>query len=329
MTILSIVQDFLDRMGYNTVSTLAAMTSEPGLRGLRFANQWHRKIVADQKFTRLRDDVISFASVASQQRYGLPPSIQKIHRIWETTSNRRLSEKSLDWLRTDPLANAFTGTPDTYVPLGETAITQQPATTGLWAVSSAAGDTTQKVSVDAIRSGGYINTPAQTTITGTTRVSLGALTDYVDVVKFWLDGACTGTISLYDAASGGNLLAVIPIGKTYSRYYTIFLFPTPSSAITYYVEHERQIQDMSLNTDEPIWPQDFHWLLVSCMVYQELLIKKDPTTAGIYFKNEVQPGMNSLLNFLVNNDDYIVVPDSRGARDVGSNLGAYFPRGVW
>ena len=329
MTILQIVQDGLDRLNYQTVSTFVGMASEPGIRLLRFANQWHRKILADPKFTRLRDDVITFASVVAQMRYGLPPTIQRIHRIWEETNNNRLTEKSLDWLRNDPQATSYNGNPRVYVPLGLTAVTRQPATTGLWAASSDATDTTKKVSVDGIRSGGYMNTPAQTTLTGTTRVALGALTDYVDVVKFWLDGTCNGDVSLYDASSSGNVLAVIPRGKTYSRYFTIMLWAVPASVITYKCEHARQIQTMALDADEPIWPEDFHHLLVSCIVYQELLIKKDPSTAGVYFKNEVQPGMNQLLNFLVNNPDYVVIPDDGRTRAQGSNLGPFYPSGRW
>lgn len=328
MNLLQLTNDALERCNYAPVGMAGA--SEVSRRMVRFLNQWHRKVCADVRFTRLRDDVITFASVANQMRYAIPPSVQKIHRIWETTNNNRLLEKSLDWLRLDPQAQSFQGVPQCYIPLGVTAITQQPATTGLWAVSSDAADTAAKVNINAVRTSGYVSSPAQTTLTGTTRVAIGTLTDYIDVTKFWLDRACVGEVSLYDAAAAGNLLAVIPRGKTYARYFTLFLWAVPSSAITYYVEHERQIQDMAVDTDEPLWPEDFHHLLVSCGIYQELLIKKDPATAGIYYKNEVVPGLDSLLNFLVNNDDYIIVPDDGRMRGrSSSNLGPSFPSGRW
>lgn len=327
MNLLSLTNDVLERCNYNMVS--GASETVPSTRIVRFLNQWHRKVLADQKFTRMRDSQLTFASVANQMRYALPPVMAKIHRIWETTNNNRLIEKSLDWLRYDPQAQSFTGTPQCYIPLGVTAITQQPAITGLWAASSSVSDTVPAVSVEAVRSGGYLNVPAKTTLTGTSRVAIGALTDYTDVQKFFIDGACIGDVSLYDASSSGNTLATIPRGKTYSRYFTIFLWATPSAAITYYVEFERQVQDMTANTDEPLWPEDFHHVLVSCAVYQELVIKKDPATAGIYFKNEVQPGLDSLLNFLVNNDDYVVVPDDGRRRTRGSNLGSFYPSGRW
>lgn len=329
MNLLALTNDALERCNYNTVTTLALGATVPSTRIIRFLNQWHRKILADNKFTRLRDGVITFASVANQSLYGLPPVIQKVHRIWETTNNNRLWEKSLDWLRYDPQALSFTGVPQVYVPVGITAITRPPVSTGLWAASSSVSDTTQKVSINAIRSGGYSQVPAQTTLTGSTRVALGspALTDYIDVQKFWLDLAAVGDVSLYDASTAGNVLATIPRGKTYSRYFSIYLWAVPSSAITYNVEYERQVQDMALDADEPLWPEDFHHLLVSCAVYQELVIKKDPATAGIYYKNEVQPGLDSLLNFLVNNDDYVVIPDDGRRWRSGSNLGPFFPNG--
>lgn len=332
MNLLQLTNDALERCNYNTVTTLASGATVPSTRMVRFLNQWHRKIIADQMFTRIRDGQLTFASVASQSLYGLPPTIQKIKRIYETTNNTRLRERSGDWLKQDPQGLANLGTPDCYVPIGVTAITRQPASTGLWAASTSAADTTQTVSVNAVRAGGYLHTPAPKTLNGVTRVALGTtpLTDYVDVLKCWLSAACAGDVSLYDAASLGNVLATIPTGKTYSRYFSILLWPTPSAALTYYVDHERQIQDMALDTDEPLWPEDFHHVLVSAAVYQELVIKKDPNTAGIYFKNEVKPGLDSLLSFLVNHDDYIVVPDDHRRHDArGSNLGSWFPSGRW
>lgn len=329
MNLLAIVNDALERCQYATVATVT--TSIPSTRMLRFANQWHRKVLSDAKYSRLRDAPITLASVASQASYGLPPSVAKIQRMWEATTNTRLGLGSLDWLRTDPQGSTTaTGTPQYYIPQGVTAVTRQPAATGLWAASTSAADTTQTINIEGIRTGGYLHTPAPKTLNGLTRVAIGTtpLTDYIDVQKCWLSGVGAGDISLYDAAAAGNVLAVIPIGRVTAKYFTVFLWPVPSTAITYTIECQRAISEMTLGTDEPIWPEDFHPLLVSCLVYQELLIKKDPATAGIYFNNEVKPGMLGLLSYVVNLPDYVVVPDD-GRDDGGSNLGPWYKAGRW
>lgn len=329
MTLLAMVQEALARLAYPTVSTLTSMTDRNGTRILAHINNWNRRIVSKPELTRLRDGQISFSSVAGQMRYGLPPSIQQIQRIWETTHQTRLAERSMGWLRDDPSAAAYSGTPQFYIPFGFTAVARQPATTGLWVSSTSAADTTQKVSIVGIRAAGGIRRPSETTLTGTTRVAVGTATDYVDVTMFSVDGACAGVVTLHDAAVAGNDLAYIHIFRTFSRYFTVYLWPVPSEAITYYVEAKRQINDLLLNTDEPLIPEDFHDILIAGAVYQELLIRKDPQTAGIVFANEIKPRITELLHFVSNTEGMITIPETSRRNDVGSNLGPWFPAGRW
>lgn len=328
MNFKEIVDDALDKCDYD--STLAS--SLPRTRFKRLVNQWHRQILSRPEFSRLRDSTITFATVASQAQYGLPPSIARINRIYDSaTNNPRLTERTLDWLRDDTRADLNTGTPRAYVPIGLRPITRLPVSTGIWAVSDNAADTTQAIRMDAIRSGGYAFQAGPSTLTGLTRVQIGSRTDYVDVQKLYLSAACVGDMSIYDAAVAGNLLAVIPIGKLFSQYFVVQLWQTPSSVITYTVEHQVKVFEMVQDFDEPLFPEDFGQVLSMACKYEEMLKKEKGGLAQIYKNEQLEVEISRMLDWLVNHPDYVVVPDDgRGRRSIqGSNLGSWFPQGRW
>jgi hypothetical protein len=326
VTFKQLVDDTLDRLNYDST----AVTSAPRTRIGRLINIWHRRILGDSKYAHLRDDSITFASVAAQARYGLPPSIMRINAIYETTNNNRLVMRDMSWYLADPQGLAQQAVPTVWVPKGLSAVIQQPATTGLWAASSSASDTTQKVNADVIRTGGYIQTLTQATLTGTTRVAItSTVTDIIDVLKFNVSAACLGSVSLYDAAVAGNEIARIPVGRTTSRYFTIYLWGTPSSAITYTVECRRQIQDLVLDIDEPMLPEDFHWILSACARYEEILIKKDFPAARIIMLEEIKPALATMCGAVSNPDDLVVIPGEGDDARRGSNLGSWYPAGRW
>jgi hypothetical protein len=327
-----IVDDALEQCGHSIFSE----NSEPRVRIEGFVNQWLRRLLTDPRFDRLRKGSISFASVANIQRVGLPPVIQRVNRIYETTNNNRLFEQSLDWLRQRPQQGvATTGVPQYYIPIGLSPVTRVPAATGtgLWAASSSAADTTQKVSVSGVRVNGYKFEPLLTTLNGLTRVAIGAgaaRTDYIDVLTWGIDNTAAGDISLYDAAAAGNVLSVIPIGNLAVRYFTVELWPVPASAITYYVECDLRIQELVRPTDEPMFTEDYHDLLTKGAIYLEtLMVKKQVETARAYMASEIGPREIQLLDYLVNNPDLIIVPMSGRERLVSNNLGGAFPSGYW
>lgn len=332
MTFKEIVDDALEGCGHDVF----AENSEPRVRIERFVNQWLRRILTDPRFDRLRKGSIPFTSVLNTQGVGLPPIIQRINRIYETTNNNRLFEKSLDWLRQRPQQGvATTGVPQYYVPIGLKPITQVPAATGtgIWAVSSSAADTTQKVTLSGVRVNGYKYDPLLTTLNGLTRVAIGAgaaRTDYIDVLSWGIDGTAAGDISLYDAAAAGNLLGVVPIGDVSVRYFTIALWPVPSSAITYYVESDLRVQKLMRPMDEPLFSEDYHDLLTKGAIYLETLtIKKQIEAARAYRVDEIESREVQLLDYLVNSPDLIIVPQSGRERLNSSNLGGAFPAGRW
>lgn len=325
----TILKDVYRRTGYSD-----APPSEVSTRISAFVNQWHRRILTMPGLEMLRNDTFTFASVANTSVYAFPQSVLKINAITQRDSDVRLHMRTLDWYRRyvpDPAQT--TGIPDIWIPGGFRAVAAQPDfpafATGkpLYAVSSSGSDTAgPKVVIESIRKGGYpYNNGTGTSLTGTSRVQIGTFSDHVEVTKFYLSAACVGFISLYDAAAAGNELARIAIGDTYSRVMYIHLYPTPSSAITYYVDYTRQILDMANATDEPLLPQDYHYLL-SLGARADEYERKDDSRSD-QAKRDMDAGLRNMKHALLNPPDYLVVPGVESSNR--SNLGPWYPPGVW
>lgn len=261
MTFAQIKADVYRRCGYGLSPASAVVT-----RVEASINEAHEEVLSEPGLASLLYGTVTCASVASRARYGLS-NVAQVRSMTDPANDLTIHPRSLAWYRTmnpDPANNE--GTPEWYVPLGIVAVAQIPASTGtgLWAVSSSASDTVPTVAIEAIRVGGYPHTPSNATLTGTTRVQIGGgsgLTDYIDVTQFALSAACVGDVSLYDAATSGNLLAVIPRGQTTSRYWGFLLSRTPSDALTYTLDVEKELFTLSADTDEPLLPLRFHRLL--------------------------------------------------------------------
>lgn len=339
MTFKEIVDDALDKTGYDSTAT----TSEPRTRFKRLVNQWQRRIVGNPLYSKLRDGKIPFATVASQPQYGIPIGLARIDRIYDATlNNPRLSLASADWIRWDPQAAIATGTPQYYANLGAHPIFRLPAITGtgIWVASSSAtdgGGGAITVSCDFTRVGGYPHLKVAASTNGTTRVQFGTRTDFIDVTRIILSAAPVGDITLYDAATAGNVLGVIPMrsgaasGQTFSgpQYTVIQLCPVPSSIITYTIEGQLEIRDMIEDYEEPMLPLDHHLLLSVAAEYQELRDVKKQLAQARELRMDLTVLENTLLDWLINTPDYLPVPnDGRGAAR-GSNLGGWFPAGRW
>jgi hypothetical protein len=323
MILKEIEDTTLETMNYDS----SKVVSDVRARIRRSINDWHRRALTIPGLTRLRDTTITFPTVASQAKYSLPQTISKILNIYEPTTNRiRLVERSVDWLRNMP--STTSGVPEAWIPFGYTPITQLPALTGLWVVSSSASDTMQKAYVEGVRSGGYLDTPSTTALNGTTRVAVGTNTDYVDVLQFALDLPPTGSVSLYDAAASGNELARIPPRMLGSRYYSILLWPSPSSAWTLYVDHSRVITELIQATDTPLLPEDFHYLLGVGARMNEYEYKGQPQMMTA-MRADWELGIRNLRDFVENNADYIVIPGQQPRGTRFSNIGSWYPPGTW
>lgn len=292
-------------------------------RFTQFVNEGYHRILAEPGLELLRFGQLQFASVASQAQYGLQVGIARVRSMRETTNDQHLLPMALDAYRQiepDPASN--TGTPEYFVPLGYAPVATMPASTGLWVASSSASDTTQTARVIAIRADGTQDS-LSVTLTGTTRAQLGTNTTYRDVLEVKLSAAAVGAVSLFDASSSGNTLGTIPIGRTFSRYWRFALWPTPSAAITYDLDFEHQVVELTAanTTDEPILPIDFHDLLILFARREEYEFRDDAryTVAAQDYDKRLRQ-----LKAWLHQHPLIPVRDRRPR----SQLGPYFEAGT-
>ena len=321
MTLSDLEADVYRRCGYATSPDATVKT-----RIDAFINEGQHEIVSEPGMEVLLYDSMTFASVANTPTYGLPQVISKIRTLYETTNLIRLRPQSAEWYRAHyPSPTAITGIPTDWVDLGYTAVTTQPAGTGVWAVSTAAGDTTQSAFVEGYRTGGYAYKET-IALNGTTRVA-SAQTDYIGVTKFYLSAVGVGAISLYNAAAGGTELVRIPIDGTYARYRTIALVITPASAVTYTVDFEREPLTMSNANDQPFLPPRFHRLLAigaRMREYEKLDQVRYRIAAAEYGR-----GMSALRFFVFSQSVGQANLRGRDASRRPSRLGAQFAEDRW
>lgn len=326
MTFAAILSQCYDRLNYASSPAAAIVTRIKG-----FVNETQQELAGDPALTSLMRGAITFASVATQQTYGVPPVIARVMSMRELTTKRKLWPKSLGWYRTvAPDPSTMSGTPAYYVILGPQAVAKQPSNASeLFVKSSAAGDTTQHVLAEVVRSGSGQTQLIDVTLNGVTAVSLGAtITDIVEVRDWYLSAVAVGSVTLLEDSGVGTEMARIGIGQLRSRYELVALYPTPASAITYLVDYEVDASDLVQDTDEPFWlPSRFHRLLATGARAKEYEKTKDDrlTAALSMFERE----RHNLLAY-VNNppDGGVLLPVAEG---VGiSDLVGQYPAGtIW
>lgn len=234
-----------------------------------FLNEVYREALSWPGMQRLRDDTLTFASVANQARYALP-WVPKVNRLFEATNDRLLQPMTLaDYRLIDPDPESTTGTPDAWIWAGYAPVAKQPSDASRIFIKSTSASDTNTVFLEGETSGGYPRAVSKT-MTGTTAVDVDtAITDWVRVTKVYLSAAAVGTVTLHEDSGTGTELARIGIGQTSQRYCYLYLYPTPSSAITYTADVVQGITDLSQDTEEPRLPQDFHDLLVHGAMLRE------------------------------------------------------------
>jgi hypothetical protein len=321
MTFAAILQDLYRRHRYQETPAPAIQK-----RFRAFVNETHRELLALPGLSRLRDDTIPLTATANLSRTGLPPSVARINGIVDRGNNHKLRQVPLVEFRLNDPAQAFIGGPPLeYAVVGNQAVQRQPATTGLWAVSSVSGDTTQNVLVDTLTTGGYGSTTAigGTLLTGTTRVALGTRTDHIDVRSFGLDTQATGYVSLYDAATNGNELARLEPGKTVARYSAVEWYPIQTVDTTLYADVTLYVADLVNDTDEPLLPPDLHYVVGLGARVKEYEMLDD--SRGAQARADYMRGQMALRSWVMNNGDRIASLRPTALR--WSQLGAQFPAG--
>jgi hypothetical protein len=266
MRLNDLEQDLYRRLGFATTSPDSA--TQTRLRA--FLNETQNEILSEPGLEALLNDSVTFASVASTPLVSLPQVVARIKQIYDTTNRIVLRPRDLGWYRASyPSPTAVTGVPTEWVDLGYVAVSAQPSVAAeLFVKSDAAGDGATKTAyIEGYITGGYFRS-ASVALNGVTAVSFGAsITTWIEVTKFYIALAAggtttaTGNITINQGSGAGTELARIPIGQWYARYRGIALAIAPASAVTYTVDFERNIQDMSITGDEPLLPPRFHRLL--------------------------------------------------------------------
>jgi hypothetical protein len=298
-------------------------------RILGFLNEGLRAVLSEPGLARLADSdlPLTFASVANQARYVLPEAVNRIVAIHEQTNDRTLDAMSLqDYRRFTPNPTTQTGTPVRYVLIGRTAVAMQPSDASeIFIKSTNAGDT-GTVYLEGTITGGY-QRQTSTTMTGVTAKSIDTtITSFLEISDFYLSANAVGTVTLLEDSGLGTELARITIGAKRPRYTALYLWPTPTAAITYYVDYRRELVDLANATDEPSLPTDFHPMLVAYGVAreQEYQGEEDRSTQAMqrfaYYLSRLKFATQSL------SDELPVV----GRRRIGhSRLGGFYPADTW
>jgi hypothetical protein len=324
VTFANILADAYRRVGLQESPDSRAVT-----RIKAFVNETQQELAGEPGLAQLLRGSMTFATTADRAEEGLPPAVARVVTIREATNNRRLRQESLDWYRwAVPDAAQQTGTPAIYVPLGMKAVQQQPAdASSLFVKSTAAGDTTQVLHYEVRVTDGTIRT-GSVTLTGTTAVTLSsALTTIEEVLDLYLSAVAVGTVTLHEDSGVGTELARIGIGKTRSTYPWIAFAPTPSAAITYMLDYERDATDLVQDGDEPAWlPVRFHRLLAIGARKKEY--EKGDDTRYTAAAQEYDRVLRDLLAYVNNPPDYVLIP---GGQPSGySDLGGHYPPGtIW
>jgi hypothetical protein len=317
MTLADLLTALYGDLGY-AASPDAAVTT----RLTRFLNDGYQSLLRIPGYAPLRFKTISMASVAAQKLYGISPGAVRVLGMSDQTNNQPVLEMSLGTFRRVDPQELVTGVPTHRIPMGFQPVARQPATSGVWVVSSTADTATVRL-VGQTSTG---ETAVQTaTINGTTRVQVGSLATLVGIESWSISAAAAGAVSLYDASSAGNLLATIPIGQTSVQYLSIRLWPTPSDAYTYAVDVETTMPQLTNATDVPVVPTDFHPMLVEYGRMREYEYRADERYPVAF--NAFQANLKALTVRLWNTPDYLPVAGS--SPNTPNNLGPWYPTGRW
>ena len=319
MTFLELQQDTFRRTNKATSPDTETVT-----RIKAFINQHHRTLMAIPGMDQFRRAEGTFDSVADTARVALPQALTKIDSLFETTNNRRLMEKSLDWLRTvNPQQDS--GTPVVYVPKGYEYTAKQPSDASQLFIKSDSISDDGVAYIQGIRTGGILGADS-VTMTGTSAVSWSA-TDWIAINKVWVSQAAAGSITIHEDSDVGTELAQITIGNVRPYYFVILLWPTPAGVLTYSFDYQRKIVDLVQDTDEPYLPDDYHDLL-SIGGRRDEYEKMDDSRFNTASR-EYSDKLKSLQYFIHGRASERLIPRSTSGRIGWSDLGGAFPADVY
>lgn len=324
MNLGEIESTLYDRFGFKPNPEAAVVR-----RVRREINDAHMKILGKRAFSRLRRQVLPTASVANSPFMALPQAATKIVCIADRTNQRNLTPISLQDVRYRDPGLLFTGSiPENYAVINFSAPTfLQPSAAALLSVSSTDNTDTGGIVayVEGIDEAGIFQF-GKVALTGTTVAALAPAVTYVVITKFYITGTGVGSVKLMQGVAGGTVLSYIPPGRTASRYTIVHLSDIPSTAITYYCDVELHVSDMNAISDEPLLPEDFHWMLECGAACQELIKREKVALWKIEMGNWVT-GIADLRAWLTSSSGVAFGGQRASKQQMTSQLGAYYPAG--
>lgn len=259
-----------DRLNYNSTPDSAVTR-----RVRHYINDTHRKILGKKGYEILRSRTLPMTSVASSPLAVLPQAATAIRLIMDRANQRPLNPISLADVRAMDPGQSFTGSiPDSYCVLNYSSpIALDPsAAASLFIISDSAMDGSgTSVSIEGITSNGDYRR-ASTALNGLTAVNINSLiTTWTTILKFYLSASAAGNVTLHQTSGVGTELARITPGRSSARYTQIYLAGIPAASQTYYCDVEVHVADMVNVNDEPLIPEDYHWLFETGALKQDYL----------------------------------------------------------
>jgi hypothetical protein len=327
MNLAALQQICYDRLEYDSSVVAAIVTT----RLNAYMNEAQRWILTQKGCSQMRRMVLPFVCIANQPMISLPQPVAKIWTIQDRVNLKLLDEISLLDLRTsDPGLSISSSFPYAYVLHNVAAVTErEPAAACALAFNStSAADTAPKrVNVE-----GYTNTGEYFTesvnLNGVASVTTTRNT-ILSVTRFTLSSAAalstaTGIVSMFENSSASNLLSRIFAGRNSARYTRIQLYPTPTTANTYYADVDLHIEDMAAVYDEPYIHEDFHWLLASYASMREFRRRRWEAD----YEAEKAMFTSGLRDLKVRLAQTTGADNADQRRQRLSQLGPYFPAGT-
>lgn len=316
MIFATILADTYDRLHF-PASPAAAVSA----RIKRLCNEAHRELLALPGMMKLREDLLSLSVAASVPRTALPQAIGRIRHITDRAHMWTLEEIPLNELRARNPGRINQGSPMAFAVAGYQPVALQPSDASELFIKSTSPSDTNTAYLEGIRSNGSL-VSLSITMTGVTAKSFGVTeAGIVEVTKLYLSAAAVGDVTLLEDSSSGTELAKIAIGRTFARYLTVEWDPIPSSAVTFYVDAIRNVPDLVADGDEPLLPEDFHYL-VGLRARQKHYEIQDDAERALELRSEYADGKAALRSWVLNDGGKLTslrpLPRSMAAPSFGS-----------
>lgn len=315
-----------DRLSFNATPD-SAVTRR--MRG--YINDAHREILGKKDYSRLRRKTLTCSSIANSPLMALPQATTKILNIADRSNNRNLDAISIQDLRyRDPGLNFASVIPDAFCVFNISSCVARDSSVAdsLFVVSDSAVDAQGlSVNVEGILSDGTYRR-ASVAMTGVVAVNVDInCSTWLYVTKFYVSGAAAGNVTLHQTSGVGTELSRIVKGRSYPRYTIVHLSGTPSSVYLYYVDVDLHIEPMVNVNDEPLLPEDFHWLLECGAMKREYQRREKMQEFGVE-QSTWKTGLADLADYIRARPGVSAGGQRSGNRRTTNQLGPWFPAGA-